>query len=118
MENGIILKEKKEVKMELITVNENNELQLNTETSKAIAKFEKQIKKLKEQEDALKEQILKEMQEKNIIKIDTQDLVINYIEETTRETFDSKSFKKDHQDLYDEYVKMSKVNPCIKIKVK
>ena len=56
--------------MELINV-ENQIAILNPETSQKIAEFEKQIKELTEKEKALKEAILKEMEQKNIIKIDT-----------------------------------------------
>ena len=37
--------------------------------------------------------------------------------ETERETFDSKQFKADMPELYDEYVKFSKVKPSVRIKV-
>ena len=57
------------------------------------------------------------MEKNGIVKIESDDLRINYIAETTRETFDSKQFKADMPDLYAEYVKFSKVKPSVRIKV-
>lgn len=103
--------------MELIRV-ENEIAILDPLVSEKVADFERKIKLLKEEEDKLKEAILKEMEENQIIKLDTQDLLISYIAPTDRETFDSKTFKADHQDIYDEYVKMTPVKSSIRIKVK
>lgn len=91
---------------------------LNPEISDKIAEFEKKIKKLKEQEDLLKQSILEEMEAKGIVKIENDDLLISYIAPTDRETFDSKKLREDNPDLYDEYIKISKVKASIRIKVK
>jgi len=90
---------------------------LDFETSKKIREFEKQVKLIKEQEDILKKRILEEMERKHIIKLESSELLISYIAPTDRETFDSKKFKQDHQDLYDEYVSMTPVKSSIRIKV-
>lgn len=103
--------------MELIKV-ENGLSILDEEASKKIAEFERQIKEIKAKEDEFKQAILEEMEAKNIIKIDTDDLMISYVAPSDRETFDSKAFKEEHQDLYDEYVKMTPVKSSIRIKVK
>lgn len=103
--------------MELIKV-ENNVALLNPETSLKLAEFERQVKLIKEQEEELKEAILNEMESKGIIKVDTNDLQISYIAPFDRESFDSKQFRSDHQDLYDEYIRMSPVKASIRIKVK
>lgn len=103
--------------MELIKV-ENGLSILDEEASKKIAEFERQIKEIKAKEDEIKQAILEEMEAKNIIKIDTEDLMISYVAPSDRETFDSKAFKEEHQDLYDEYVKMTPVKSSIRIKVK
>lgn len=97
---------------------ENNVALLDENTASSIAFFERQMKFIKEQEEMLKNAILKEMEEKNIVKIDTDEMTITYIAPTDRETFDSKAFRKEHGDLYDEYVKMSPVKSSIRIKVK
>lgn len=103
--------------MELIKVENENAI-LNLDVSKKIAEFERKIKEIKEQEDSLKSMILKEMEANNILKLETDDLMISYIAPSDRETFDSKTFKAEHQDLYDEYIKMTPVKSSIRIKVK
>ena len=97
---------------------ENNVLVLDKETIQKIAEFEKAIKDMQEKEKALKEAILNEMEAKNIIKIDTPELSITYVAETSKETFDTKSFKAENPDLYDSYVKMSTVKSSLRLKVK
>lgn len=103
--------------MKLINI-ENNVALLNADISKQIAEFEKTIKEIKEKEDNLKQAILNEMESKGIVKIDADDLTINYIAPTDRETFDSKTFREDHADLYDEYIKLTPVKSSIRIKLK
>lgn len=91
---------------------------LDGETAHKIADFEKLVKEIKTKEDELKKQILKEMQEKNIIKLETDLLNITYVEATERETLDSKTLREELPDIYDAYVKMSNVKPSIRIKLK
>ncbi len=102
---------------ELIVLN-NEEYSLNEFIAKDLVALETEAKRIKELQDNYKKAILEEMEAKQIIKIDTPEVLINYIASTDRETFDSKAFKEEHQDLYDEYVKMSPVKPSIRIKVK
>ena len=83
-----------------------------------IVEFERMAKQIKEAEDKLKAAILKEMEEKNILSIDNDELKISYVAPTQRETFDTKAFKEDFADLYDEYVKLAPVKASIRIKVK
>lgn len=103
--------------MELIKV-ENEIGILDTEVSKKVAEFEKAIKEIKEKEEELKQNILTEMENKNILKLETDDLMITYIAPAERETFDSKKFREENSDLYDEYVKVSPVKSSIRVKVK
>lgn len=103
--------------MELIKV-ENEIGILDTEVSKKVAEFEKAIKEIKEKEEELKQNILTEMESKNILKLETDDLTITYIAPSERETFDSKKFREENSDLYDEYVKFSPVKSSIRVKVK
>lgn len=91
---------------------------LDGDISARIALFESQVKAIKEKEEKLKKAILSEMESKGILKVETDDLVIRYVESTEREKFDSKSFRKEHPDLFDEYVSMIPVKSSIRIKVK
>lgn len=90
---------------------------LDAETSNKIADFEREIKRLKDAEEKLKEAILAEMESKNIIKLETDALKITYVAPTVRETLDSKALKEELPDIYDEYVKLSNVKASIRLKV-
>ena len=103
--------------MDLIRIKEGTP-ELSLTASKQIAKFEQAIKELKEKEEELKQAILNEMENKNILKVETDYLVINYIAPFDREDLDKKRFREDHQDIYDEYVKMTPVKSSIRIKLK
>lgn len=102
---------------ELITITDGTAL-LNADTSAKIAEFERKLKEIKEAEDELKKNILKEMESKGIKKIETEEMVISYVASTDREKFDTERFKFDHADMYDEYVKMSPVKASVRIKLK
>ena len=58
------------------------------------------------------------MEANNVLKIDNDNLTITYIAPTERETFDSKTFREEHEDLYDAYVKFNPVKSSVRIKVK
>lgn len=91
---------------------------LDAEAVRKIAEFEDTMKKLKQAEDKLKKDILAEMEEKGILKIENDTMTISYIGATGRETFNSKKFRADNPDLYDEYVTISPVKSSIRIKLK
>lgn len=97
---------------------ENGNAVLECSAIETLVLYETSIKKLKEEQDKLKQAILEEMQNKNIIKIDTDRLTVNYIAETARETFDSKEFRKEHEELYNEYIKLTSVKPSIRLRLK
>ena len=103
--------------MELIKVEDGKAL-LNIATSKQLYEFEKAMKELKEQEDEIKASILQEMEDKNIKSIECDELLISYIAPSDRETFDSKKFRDEHSDLYDEYVKFTPVKSSVRIKLR
>ena len=91
---------------------------LNPLVALKIAEFEENAKKIKEQEDALKKAILAEMESKGIIKLENDVLAITYVAPTERESFDSKTFREDCPDLYDEYVVFSPVKSSVRLKIK
>ena len=103
--------------MDYIQVIEDGAILTGTTTDLIIDldKQEKAIKKAKEEVwNALRE----EMEKKGIKKIESDELLINYIASTDRETFDKKAFQTDHADLFDEYVTMKPVKASIRVKVK
>lgn len=91
---------------------------LNPETAARIANFEKVIKEAKEREDELKRAILAEMESKNLLKVETDDLVISYIAPSDRETLDSKALRKELPDIYDAYVRITPVKSSLRVRVK
>lgn len=101
---------------DLITI-ENNVARLDAETIKNIALFEKQMKQIKEQEELIKQAILDEMEHKGIIKIDSEEMTINYIAPSNRETFDTKTFKAENPAVYDAYVRIIPVKSSIRIRL-
>lgn len=102
---------------DLITITNGTAI-LDVEASKKIADFERKLKEIKEKEDELKKAILEEMESKAILRIETEEITITYVGQTDRETFDSKKFRAEHEDLFDEYVKLSPVKSSVRIKVK
>lgn len=103
--------------MELIKVNGDAAI-LDVETAKNIADFEKMAKEIKAKEDELKKAILEEMQDKGLIKLETDQLVISFVSGTTRETLNTKSLKEELPDIYDTYIEIKPVKPSIRIKLK
>ena len=103
---------------ELITVNEEGVSVLDSVVSAQIALIEKTLKEYEEKEKVVRDAILKEMEKKGIIKLETPLMTISYKASYDKETFDSKAFKKDNPDLYDNYIKMSTTKSSITIKLK
>ena len=97
---------------------ENGEYGLVSDAINTIVEIEKQIKDLKALQDSYKENLLKEMEENNVLKVDTEELLISYVAPSTRETLDSKKLKEDLPDIYDLYVKFTDVKSSLRIKVK
>ena len=100
---------------EIVFTNDNL---LAKATENQICKVIKDLADLKEQEKTLKESLLREMEKRNIKKIETPKVTITYVDSTTKESFDSKTFRESHRDLYDEFCKISDVKAYVKIGVK
>ena len=79
---------------------------------------EQQMKRFKEEYDQLKADLLEAMEQNGIIKIDTPDIMINYVAPTESERLDTKLLKETSPDLYDQFVKFTPVKASIRIKVK
>ena len=101
---------------ELIVFEGNTPL-LNPAVSIQLAEFERVVKEFEAKQKELKQKILEEMESKGIVSIDTPELSISYVAPYTKESFDSKAFRKDHPDLYDEYVGISLVKASVRMKV-
>lgn len=91
---------------------------LNIETAQKLSTWEKKLKEIKKAEDEIKATILAEMEAHDIIKLETEELIITRVEEYDRETLDSKRMKQEIPTVYDEYVKLTTVKPSIRIKLR
>lgn len=101
-----------------LILNINGVAVLDGGTISKICEFERKIREAKKAEDELKAAILHEMEQKNVLKIDNDELTISYVGSTYREQFDSKKFKAENPEQYDKYVKIATVKPSVRIKVK
>ena len=91
---------------------------LDEDIQEQLIMLETRMKALKARSDELRAYILDEMEQKNIIKIETPELLISYIAATDRETFDSKTLREECPDIYDAYVKISRVKPSVRVKLR
>lgn len=80
--------------------------------------FEKKTKVLKEQQKEYRELLYQKMEENDIKKIDTGDIVITRVLPTVRKSVDSTKLKKEQPDIYDQYLKESTIKGSIRIKEK
>lgn len=80
--------------------------------------WQESIKTLQECVDNLKAEIKRDMERNGVIKIETEKVLINYIAESEKETFQTKKFKEEQHELYDEYCKLTKVAPQLRIRIK
>ena len=95
-----------------------SDIAFSKEVCERIISLEKQAKEIKKQQDSMKAEILDAMQKYGVLKLDNEFLKIALVPEHDAEKFDSKTFKDENPDVYDMYVKISKVKPSIRITVK
>ena len=100
-----------------IVKKEDNYQLLNIVTSE-LKMIEEEKKELIKKERTIREKLLKEMEDKNILKLENENISITYKAPTERETFRTKDFKKDLPDLYDTYVEFTPVKGSLLIKIK
>lgn len=104
--------------MNNIIERKDSDVALSEEVCEKIVSLEKQAKEIKKQQDSMKAEILDAMQKYGVLKLDNEFLKIALVPEYDAERFDSKAFKSENPDIYDSYVKLSKVKPSIRITVK
>lgn len=95
-----------------------SDVTFSEEVCEQILSLEKQAKEIKKQQDSMRNDILDAMLKYGVVKIDNEFLKIALVPEHDAEKFDSKKFKEENPDIYDCYVKLSKVKPSIRITVK
>lgn len=79
--------------------------------------IEEQCKYWADQSKQLKAGLLDEMKKADVLKWQCDDFSFTRRKDTTREDFDKKQFKKDHPELYAQYIKQSNVTGSVTIKI-
>ena len=102
---------------DLIVKKEDN-YQLTDTIISELRLIDEEEKELKEKKEKIRETLLKEMEDKNILKLENENISITYKAPTERETFRTAKFKKDLPDLYDTYVEFTPVKSSLLIKIK
>lgn len=96
---------------------ENGTVIMLQDFSEEVARVKNQLKALKDLDQKYNDMIREAMEQYGVVKIETENLNVTYVQPTEKETFDSKAFKKDFPELYDEYVKMTPVKASLRVKV-
>lgn len=104
--------------MNNLIVKKEDNYQLTDTIISELRLIDEEEKELKEKKEKIREILLKEMEEKNILKLENENISITYKAPTERETFRTAKFKKDLPDLYDTYVEFTPVKGSLLIKIK
>lgn len=104
--------------MNNLIIKKENNYQLADAIISELKLIDEEEKELKQRKEDIREILLKEMEENNILKIEDEKISITYKAPTERETFRTKDFKKDLPDLYDTYVEFTPVKSSLLIKIK
>lgn len=96
------------MKNDLFVIN-NNQLELTQDGIKFIKKMQKAQVEVNKMNEELKEILKQKMEENDIKKFISNDGTFSatYVAETTTNRFDTTKFKKEHEDLYNEYLTTS-----------
>lgn len=89
-----------------------------SEASKDIQYILEQADYYAKKKKELQENLLVRMEDAKVKKWENDYISFSRKEDTTRESFDTKAFQKDHPELYKEYLKYSNVKGSVTIKVK
>lgn len=89
-----------------------------TDNEERIAYLADEIKRLSDEYDKTKGEILQKMIDNKDKSFDTGKLLITVTAPSVRETFDSKKFRADHEDLYSQYKKTSETKESLKITIR
>lgn len=101
-----------------LIIKKENDYQLAHTIISELKLIDEEEKELKQRKEDIREILLKEMEENNILKIEDEKISITYKAPTERETFRTAKFKKDLPDLYDTYVEFTPVKSSLLIKIK
>lgn len=89
-----------------------------TDIERSIVEIKTRLAQAEEQKKSLTEALYREMDARGVYKLDSPTLSITRIADTTVETFDSKSFRSDHPELYGKYLREIPRKGYVKIALK
>lgn len=95
---------------------ENGEM--TAETLNYIKDIETRMKIIKAEYDEYRTALFNAMKENNLIRVENDDLRINFIDKVKKEKFDTKAFKKELPVLYEAYTKLSEISEHITVSIK
>ena len=78
----------------------------------------RKIKEMTGALDAMKAELLEEMEKHGDKSFDTGGMLVTYVAPSKRSTFESKKFQKEHEDLYGQYMKESSTKASLKITIR
>ena len=88
------------------------------DAEKVIAYYENEKKLAEENRNKVRDKIIEIMKEQGITKFENDNISITYIAPTDAETFDSKRFKEENPNTYQEYVKITHKKESVRITLK
>jgi hypothetical protein len=107
------------------TIYKKQELQLQSEQKDLLLKIQcdlqlldEQKKALENQQDKIKQQIMRAMEQSNIKSYENDYFKMTYVEANTRETIDSTRLKKEMPEIAGKFLKISNVSPSLRITLK
>ena len=111
---------KKTVTTDTALITANNELA--PAAAKELTEIIKLSKEIEDKKKKLYAALTEAMAKAGVLSLkaegDDETIVISFIDEFDRETFDSKSFRAAYPDLYDEFVRLTHIKPSVRITVK
>lgn len=84
-----------------------------------LIEIKRQIKELEIEQKTLEEEVINEIESGNIpTEIKNDFYSLKYVPTSSKEHFDSKTFREQNQDLYDTYIKIIPVKSSLRITLK
>ena len=105
-------------KSEVFVRDDNGDMIVKPEAISAIRSIAVQKKQFDKQFDKLKKMLLDGMEEYGIKKIDTEDLLVTYVEPTERLSIDTKKLWDEYKEIAFDCQKFSPVKSSVKITVR
>jgi hypothetical protein len=109
---------KEEIKEVVAVDKETGELYVPQAVADHIAYIERFEKEAKKQRDDMRAKLKEAMEEYGIEKIETDNLIVNYVAEGEQIRVDSKALQKFYPDVYDVVSKVTPVKSSVRIKIK